>query len=122
MGGADKLRAYFAAADGTSSWDSMKPLFDEAFHPDLEMVTPDGTHSKDGWEQVAKGLSEQGAKVSDLELSEQGDTIYYQTTITMKDGTTMKPSAKGTLKDGQLIRVEPVDPDVYSTLTKLAGE
>ena len=48
MGGAERLRAYFAAADGTFSWDSLKPLFDEAFHPDPETVTPDGIHSKDG--------------------------------------------------------------------------
>ncbi len=118
----ERLKAYFEALDENATWDSVKPLFDDMMHQDLKVVTADGVLTKNQWEQAVKGLVAQGAKSSDIEISsDQDDTVYYRLTVTMGNGTTMQPSSKGTIKDGQIIRVEPVDPEVYSNLTKLAA-
>ena len=39
-------------------------------------------------------------------------------TLTFPDGEQLRPSSKVTIKDGQVIRVEPVDPAVYSRLAQ----
>jgi hypothetical protein len=48
--------------------------------------------------------------------SAEGDLIYYKLTITLPEGEPMRLAAKGTVKDDQVIRVEPMDPAVYSTM------
>ena len=118
----ERFKAYFEAFDGNATWDSMKPLFDELMHRDLKIVTADGVLTKDQWEQAVKGLLAQGAKSSDIEISsDQDDTVYYRLTVTLGNGTTMLPSSKGTIKDGQVIHIEPVDPEVYSNMTRLVS-
>ena len=122
MAAIEKFRSYLEAFDGNTTWDSLRLLFEEIMHPDLTVVTADGTLTRDEWEQAIKGLLSKGTKASDIEIkADQDDTIYYQFKFTMSDGTTAQLSSKGTVKDGKLIHVEPVDPEVYSNLTQLAS-
>lgn len=39
-------------------------------------------------------------------------------TLTFPDGEELHPSSKVTIKDGQVVRVEPVDREAYSKLVK----
>ena len=39
-------------------------------------------------------------------------------TLTFPNGTQLHPASKITIEDGQVIRVEPVDPATYSKLTQ----
>ena len=112
----EKFAAYLDAIDGTGDWSVIGPLFDAAFHPDCVVVTADGEYTKQEWSQMAKRLADKGAAASGFAVTSQdGDTAYYEVTITVDDAP-MHMTAKGTLHDGRLIRVEPVDPALYSSL------
>ena len=114
----EKFAAYMAAIDGQSDWGTIEPLFDDAIDPDCVFVTADGEYDKDQWAETVKGLIEKGAVASGFEVtSQEGDTAYYQVDITV-GGDRLHMTSKGTLKDGRLVRVEPVDPSVYSELVE----
>jgi hypothetical protein len=113
----EKFSKYLAAFDGSNDWSAIEPLFDDVFHDDAVVVTADGERSKAQWKDMAKGLCAKGAKASDFEVTkEEGDAIFYKLVITLSDDNAMHMTAKGTVKDGQLIRVEPVDPAAYAAL------
>ncbi|MFQ5930643.1 MAG: hypothetical protein ACE5MK_13195 [Acidobacteriota bacterium] len=113
----EKFAKYLANIDGTRNWTQIRPLFDDLFHPDCVIVTPEGEFNKEQWAQMAKGLVEKGATAYDFEVTgEEGDSFYYKLTITVGEDEPLHPTAKGTVKDGQLVRVEPVDPAVYSRM------
>ncbi len=112
----DRFANYLAAFDGTRDWSEIGPLFDSVFHPDGVVVTADGEYTKQEWAAMAKRLVDKKATASDFEITgEEADVIFYRVTITVDDVPTHL-TAKGTLRDGRLIRVEPVDPEQYSSL------
>lgn len=113
----ERFETYLEAFDGTRGWAEIRPLFDDAFHPDAVFVTADGEMNKEQWAEMAKGLADRGAVASDFEITGgEGDTIYYKVTITAGDDEPLHLAATGTLEDGRLIRVEPMDPAAYSTM------
>jgi hypothetical protein len=113
----DKFERYLAAYDGSTDWSTVEPLFDDAFDDDCVFVTAEGELSKDQWAEMAKGLLAQGTVASNFEiLATEGDTVAYRVTVTPAGGDPMHLSAKGTLRDGRLIHVEPVDPEAYSDM------
>jgi hypothetical protein len=113
----EKFEAYLGAFDGSPGWAEVEPLFDDAFHPDLVVVTADGELDKDQWKAMAEGLAERGAVVSDFEVkSEDAGSAYYKVTISVEGEEPMHLTAKAALEDGRLLRVEPVDPAAYSDL------
>ncbi len=113
----ERFKRYLAAVDGSSDWDTVQPLFDDAFDADCIFVTADGEMTKSQWAEMAKGLVAKRAAVSDLEITPQGgDTIVYKLTVTQSGGEPMHLAARGTVKDGRLLRVEPVDPSAYSEM------
>jgi len=115
----EKFARYLAAVDGTNDWATIGPLFDDAIAPDCIFVTDEGEHDKTYWTGVVKGLVEKGAVASDLEVTRQeGDVAYYHLTITIGDDEPLDMAAKGTLRDGRLTRVEPIDPAVYSRMVE----
>ena len=115
----EKFERYLAAIDGSTEWSTVQPLFEDAFHADCVFVTADGELSKDQWGEMAKGLVAKQGVVSDFEISRRdGDSIYYTLTVTPGDGDPLHLTAKGTVKDGQLLRVEPVDPSAYSDMVR----
>ena len=115
----EKFERYLAAFDGSTDWRTIAPLFDDAFHDDAVFVTADAELDKVQWAAMAKGLREKGSVISDFEVTEgEGDSIYYKVTVTPAGGHPMHLAARGTLKDGQLLRVEPVDPAAYSEMVQ----
>lgn len=48
---------------------------------------------------------------------QEGDSRYYEVTVTVDDEA-MHMTARGTVEDGRLVRVESVDPDVYTALVE----
>jgi hypothetical protein len=61
-------------------------------------------------------LIKKGIKTSNCEISKkEGDAFYYKVTLTIGDKV-MEPASKGMVKDGKLIRIEPVNPGIYSNL------
>jgi hypothetical protein len=115
----EKFRRYIEAFDGATEWSEVQPLFNDVFHPDCRVVTEEGELDKGQWEEMAKGLLAKGAKVTGFEVAkEEGDSVYYSLTITFAEGEQLHLSSKSTIKDGQLFRVEPVDPAAYSKLVQ----
>lgn len=113
----DKFETYLAAYDGTNDWDAIGPLFDALFHPEAVFVTADGELNKAQWAEMARNLTAKGATVSDFELTgEEADSFYYRVTINMGDDEPMHLTAKGTVREGQLALVEPIDPGAYSAM------
>jgi hypothetical protein len=113
----EKFERYLAAVDGSTDWATVQPLFDDAFDDECVFVTADGEMNKQQWAEMAKGLVAKRSAVSDLEISAQGDdTIVYKLTVTPSGGEPMHLAAKGTVRDGRLLRVEPVDPSAYSEM------
>jgi hypothetical protein len=115
----EKFAKYLAAYDGTREWTEIQPLFADAFHPDCVFVTADGDMGKEQWEDMAKGLAAKGATAKDFEVTkEDGDERYYNVTITVPGAEPLYLTSKGTVRDGRLVRVEPVDPAAYSTMVE----
>lgn len=115
----EKFAKYMAAVDGGSDWATVQPLFDDAFDPECIFVTADGEYDKQQWSEMARGLVENGAVASGFEITRrEGDAAYYKLTVTVGDGEHLHMTAKGALRDGRLVRVEPVDPSVYSTMVE----
>lgn len=115
----EKVIEYFTALDGTRDWDEIGPLYDAAFHPDCVFVTADAELNKDEWAQMVQGLVEKGATISGFEVTgEEGDSFSYRFTMTVGDEEPLDTAAKGTLKEGRLVRVEPLDPAVYSAIVE----
>ena len=115
----EKVAKYFAALEGARDWAAVQPLFDDAFHPDCVIVTADGEFDKEQWAEMAKRLVDKGATASGFEVTgTEGDTVSYKLTITVGEDAPLHMAAKGTLRDGRLVRVEPVDPSVYSTIVE----
>jgi hypothetical protein len=115
----EKFEQYMAAFDGATDWDAVAGLFDETFHDDAVFVTADGEMSKQQWAEMSKGLREKGAVISGFQITKtDGDTIYYEVTVTPGGEKPLELKAKGTVKDGQVWRVEPLDPSKYSDLVQ----
>ena len=116
----DKFETYLGAFDGTNDWSAISPLFDAVFHPDAVFVTADGELNKAQWAEMARNLASKGATASDFEVTgEEADSFYYTVTINVGDEP-MHMTAKGTVRDGQLALVEPIDPSVYSAMVDRA--
>lgn len=112
----EKLARYLAAVDGSNDWATVQPLFDDAFDPGCVFVTADGEYDKAAWSERVKALIEKGAVASGFEiLRQEGDSATYRLTLTV-GGDRLDMSAVGTLRDGRILRVEPVDPAVYSEM------
>lgn len=115
----EEFRRYFEAFSRATEWSEVQPAFNDAFHPDLHVVTPDGELNKAQWEETVKGLLVKGAKATEFEVAkEEGDKVYFSMTLTFPDGEQLYPSSKVTIKDDQVVRVEPVDPAAYSKLVE----
>ena len=115
----EKFRRDFEAFSSATDWSEVQPAFNDAFHPDLRVVTPEGELDKGQWEETVRGLPVKGVKTTDFEVArEEGDTVYYGMTLTFPNGEQLHPSSKVTIKDGQVVRVEPVDPETYSKLVQ----
>ena len=115
----EKFAKYLAAIDGTAQWSKVKPLFDDLVHDDCVFITADGEMNKDQWAKMIQGLVEKGAIASGFEVTgEEGDAFYYTFTLAVGESEPLHPTAKGTVKDGRIIRVEPVDQAVYSTMVE----
>ena len=112
----ETFRTYFEAFTGDASWDDIAPHFEKLFHDDLIVVTPNGEVDKAGWAQAVKSLLDAGVRVSVGSMRENGNTIYYSATIAKNDGTSMKPGSKGYVRDGKLVRVEPMLPTAYAKI------
>ena len=113
----DKFTTYLAAVDGSNDWSTIGPLFMDAFDPDCVVVTAAGEVDRDGWASMAQGLVASGASISDFEASAPtGDSFVYKMTLNVPGEQPLSLAARGTLKDGRLFRVEPVDPAQYSAL------
>ena len=70
---------------------------------------------------MAQGMVDKGATVSGFEVTgAEGDSVSYKLTITLGEDEPLHMAAKGTLREGRLVRVEPVDPTVYATLVERA--
>ncbi|MCP4303687.1 MAG: hypothetical protein GY788_02170 [bacterium] len=113
------LADYFGKMDGTVSWTDVEPLFNAAMHDDCVFVTADGEVTKDKWAGVVKGFLEKGVVASDYEPQPVVDgAFHYRVKLTLSDGTPMQLAAKGYIKDGKIVRVEPIDPEAYAQLAR----
>ena len=113
----EKFERYLAAIDGTARWDDVEGLFEDLFHPDLVVVTADGEMNRDQWAEMTRGLLARNARVTDIEITAgEDDTIHYQLTIDVGDDDPLQMRATGTIRDGRLARVEPLNPDAYSEM------
>ncbi len=113
----DDFKAYFATADGTATWDSMKPHFDWVFHDDLVVVTADGEIDRARWAAAVQKMLAAGDKISDADVHTHTDgAIHYTGTLTEGDGTVIKIDSTARIKDGKIVRIEPLDPATYSKM------
>ena len=75
--------------------------------------------NKGQWEETVKGLLVKGVSATGFEVAkEEGDAVFYSMALAFPDGEQLRPSSKVTIKNGRVIRVEPVDPAVYSRLAQ----
>ena len=113
----ERFSKYMAAVDGANGWDTVGPLFYDAFDADCVVITADGEYDREGWAVMAKGLVDKGASVSGFEISrEEGDRIYYRLSVDVPGAEALPLTATATLRDGRVLRVEPLDPSAYATL------
>jgi hypothetical protein len=116
------LANYFAGFTGDADWEALQPVFDAAFHPELVVVTGDGERTRDQWVEAVKGLLAQHTRASDFSVArEDGVTIDYRVTLTKGDGSVFHASSRGFFKDGQIARVEPVDPEAIKNIPTFFG-
>lgn len=81
------------------------------------IVTADGELDKQQWAETVKGLTSRGAIASEYEVAgKEDDTFLYKVTIAVGDHEPLHLTSKATVKDGQIIRVEPSDPAEFTTL------
>ena len=114
----EKFERYLASVNESDDWQAVKPYYDDAFHPDLVVVTADGEMNKAQWESMSESLVTRGGGVSDFEiLARDGDEVHYRLSVRVGDNE-MQMTAKGTMEDGRLKRVEPIDPERYSELVR----
>ena len=119
----EKFQRYIEAYDGSTDWDSVAELFDDAFADDCMFVTAEGEMDKVQWAEMAKGLRAKGAVASDFEVTDAADdAIYYKLTVTPTGGGPMHLAAKGIVREGRLVRVEPMDPTAYSAMVERSME
>ena len=82
-------------------------------------MTADGEYSKQQWVEMVKGLRAKGSVASGFEVTKsEGDSIWNQVTITPNGEEPMHLTARGTIEDGQVIRVEPLDPSADSEMVQ----
>ena len=112
-----KLRKYFDAFSGFADWDDLAQHFEDVFHDELIVATPNGHVNKIGWMEAVKALLNENASINVISMRERGDKIYYSVTISKGDGTIVKPVSQGILKEGKLVRVEPMLPAEYAKIT-----
>lgn len=112
-----KFAEYMNAVDGTRSWEEVEPLFLEAFHPDATYVTADGELDLTQWREMAQGLVDGGAVISDFEMkTADGVNAVYRLVLAAGDDAPLELAATGRFRDGRLIHVEPTDPAAYSEM------
>lgn len=111
------FRAYFDAFTGSASWEELEPHFEAVFHDDLVVKTANGELDRAGWKSAVQALLASGAKGKVDSLRRDGDKIIYAATLTKADGTEMRPLSKGTIQDGKVIRVEPMNPIEYTNIS-----
>lgn len=115
----EKLQRYMAAFDGSTDWSTVEELFEDAFHDDAVFVLPDGELNKQQWAELSKRLRARGAVASGFEVTKsEGDSIWYEVTVTQSGEEPLHLAARGTVRDGQMIRVEPLDPSAYSAMVQ----
>jgi len=115
----ERFAKYMAAMDGTNDWSVIGPLYDDAIDPDCVFITADGEYDKAQWAETVRKLVDRGAIASGYEVTRaEGDTAYYEVTVAVAGEEPLHMAAKGTLREGRLVRVEPVDPAVYSSLVE----
>lgn len=113
----ERFAKYLAAVNGTNDWSVIGPLFNDAFDDECVFTTAEGEFSKTQWAEMVRGLTQRSATVSGYEVTaDDGDTVFYKLTVNFPDGDPMHLAAKGTLRDGRLLRVEPMDPSKYSAM------
>ncbi len=115
----EKFKKYLAAYDGAAEWSQVQPLYDDLFHAYCVFVTAEGELNKAQWAEMTKGLAAKGAVASGFEVTGvEQDSFYYKLTIAVGEDEPLHLTAKATVKDEQLIRIEPVDPALYSTMVE----
>ena len=73
----EKFRRYFGAFSAATDWNEVQPAFNDVFHPDLCVVTPEGELSKGQWEETVKGLLVKGVRATGFEVAkEEGDAVF----------------------------------------------
>lgn len=113
------LQAYLEAINGHTTWSELEPLFDQAIHKDIVLVSAQGDLNFEQWKQAVRGLLRKGAKSSDFRyFSPDANTAFYRVTLTLRDGSVLRPVSKGWFEDGKLIRIEPVDSSVYEKISQ----
>ncbi len=107
---------YIAPVYGARTWDEVEPLFDDAFDAECVFVTADGEMNKKQWAEMAQELVATGATASGFKVTgEEGESRYLRSHH--RQGTPPH-DREGTLKDGRLVKVEPVDAAVYSEMVE----
>ena len=109
------MMAYFAAFDGTRTWDDIEPVVDATFHPDL--IVKEGKESYDlaAFKAKLQAFVLAGGSMEILKLKQQPLGIHYHLTFhkpsvggddhKSKD-MNFTTKSFGTFQDGKLIRVQ----------------
>lgn len=110
------LKSYLESINGTNDWSAVQPHFEAVMHDEVIIVAADGEKDRSQWQAAVQGLLDKGAIIRDVTMVDGADeSFHYQMTMTIGDKE-MKPASKATIKDGMLVRVEPVDPAQYAEM------
>ena len=116
-----KLTAYFSQWCPESTWNAeTERIFDDLFHPDCRIVGKTQTFDFQAWKNWYRHSIQHNQRI-DMEkiVRESSNTIVYTLLIySSNNDDVLRHTAKGIFHDnGQLIRTEPANPEIYDLMT-----
>ena len=105
------MMTYFAAFDGSQSWDDIEPVVDATLHADLAVLQGKETFDLQQFKQKLQTFVSAGGFMEVHKLKQQPLGIQYHVTFhkpnnDSKDDMMFTTKSLGTFQDGKLIRVQ----------------
>lgn len=91
-------------------WSALESPVERYFHPDFELMGPQGTVTRARWVGQPKAFAESGMTVHVMR-AEEGDSgaVLYQNRIVRGDGRAMEGLGLAEFREGQCVKMTPQD-------------
>jgi len=110
------LMNYFAKFDGKVTWNEVAPAAERLYHPEMVVTTAKGEMKREDFKEAVKTTIENGLSIETLKMEKVTNGIRYDIIFHKPDGTSEHAKTLGEFKDGQLYRVKPDTPAVYTNV------